>query len=171
MTVENEWQTMEATVGRNVRRLRTERGMSQGQLGKLLSEYGFEKMTQTTVAKLELGQRPTRVNEVAGIAHLFGVTVDGLLTDPDASPAAKSELETRYEQVVRDLNFAQYREREVIQALNEARTEYEAQRQRREEASAIVVRLQHELMSLASDISAEQHAREGAERGEHLEEA
>lgn len=76
---------MEALVGVQVRRLRTERGWSQAQLGQKLSPYGFD-LTQTTVAKLELGQRPLRLNEVAAIAHLFGVTVPDLLGQAASAP-------------------------------------------------------------------------------------
>ena len=58
---------LEATVAKNVRWLRDVRGLSQQQLGADLG------MHQTTVAKLEAGSKPLRLNEIATIAAYFEV--------------------------------------------------------------------------------------------------
>jgi transcriptional regulator with XRE-family HTH domain len=58
---------LEATVAKNVRWLREVRGLSQQQLGADLG------MHQTTVAKLEAGSKPLRLNEIATIAAYFEV--------------------------------------------------------------------------------------------------
>jgi transcriptional regulator with XRE-family HTH domain len=55
-----------------VQQLRAERGWSQAELAKRLSEIGFE-MHQTTVAKLEAGKRPLRVAETFALAQVFGL--------------------------------------------------------------------------------------------------
>ena len=61
--------------------MRTERerhGWSQAETAKRLSDMGIP-MHWTTVAKIEKGDRSVRIDEAAGIADLFGVSVDALL--------------------------------------------------------------------------------------------
>lgn len=84
MTMENDegeearWPIdLEATVAKNVRRLREGRGLSQQQLGTDLFLHGVG-MHQTTVAKLEAGSKPLRLNEVAAIASYFVVPIESL---------------------------------------------------------------------------------------------
>lgn len=48
-------------------------------MAKMLADSGIQPMHSTTVAKIEAGERSVRINEAAGIADLFGVTVDSLL--------------------------------------------------------------------------------------------
>lgn len=71
---------LEATVARNVRWLREGRGLSQQKLGLDLGLHGFG-MHATTVAELELGARPLRLNEVAAIAAYFGLPIEALWQD------------------------------------------------------------------------------------------
>jgi transcriptional regulator with XRE-family HTH domain len=68
---------LEAGVAKNVRKLRESRGLSQQQLGQDLSSFGVG-MHQTTVAKLEAGSKPLRLNEVAAIAAYFEVPIESL---------------------------------------------------------------------------------------------
>ena len=71
---------LEATVAGNVRRLGEGRGLSQLQLGSDLFRYGFG-MNQMTVAELEAGAKPLRLNEVAAMAAYFEVPMDSLWQD------------------------------------------------------------------------------------------
>jgi transcriptional regulator with XRE-family HTH domain len=68
---------LEARVAKNVRRLREGRGISQHQLGADLAIHGVG-MHQTTVAKLEAGSKPLRLNEVLAIAAYFEVPIESL---------------------------------------------------------------------------------------------
>jgi transcriptional regulator with XRE-family HTH domain len=68
---------LEAAVAKNVRRLRESHGVSRQQLGSDLSRIGFG-MHQMTVAQLEAGAKPLRLNEVAAIAAYFDVPVESL---------------------------------------------------------------------------------------------
>src|ERR1035437_6330255 len=68
---------LEAIVASNVRTLREGRSLSQQQLGSDLSVHGVG-MHQTTVAKLEAGAKPLRLNEVAAIAAYFEVPIESL---------------------------------------------------------------------------------------------
>jgi len=71
---------LEAAVANNVRELREGRGISQQQLGSDLFPHGFG-MNRTTVAELEAGVKPLRLNEVAAIAAYFEVPVESLWQD------------------------------------------------------------------------------------------
>jgi transcriptional regulator with XRE-family HTH domain len=86
-------ESLEAHVGRRVRGLREERGWSQQDLGRRLAPYGFE-LTQSTVAKLENGARPVRLNEAAALAALFGVNISELI-DAEVQAEASSDVEDR----------------------------------------------------------------------------
>jgi transcriptional regulator with XRE-family HTH domain len=68
---------LEATVAKNVRRLREDHGLSQEQLGSNLAVHGFG-MHYTTVAQLEVGARPLRLNEVVAIAAYFDLPIESL---------------------------------------------------------------------------------------------
>lgn len=71
---------LETTVAKNVRRLREGRGIGQQQLGSDLFLNGFGTH-RTTVAELEAGAKPLRLNEVAAIAAYFEVPVESLWAD------------------------------------------------------------------------------------------
>jgi transcriptional regulator with XRE-family HTH domain len=76
--VETRWPIdLEVTVARNVRWLREGRGITQQQLGSDLSLSGFG-MHQMTVARLEAGVKPLRLNEVAAIAAYFEMPIEAL---------------------------------------------------------------------------------------------
>ncbi|MCH5641426.1 helix-turn-helix transcriptional regulator [Gordonia sp. ABSL49_1] len=62
-------------------RLKTERESrewSQSAMAKMLTDNGIP-MHSTTIAKIEAGDRAVRIDEAAGIAKLFDVSVDWLL--------------------------------------------------------------------------------------------
>lgn len=65
--------------GKTVRAQREQRGWSQADMAKMLSDKGIQPMHPTTVAKIEAGDRSVRINEALGIADLFEVSVDSLL--------------------------------------------------------------------------------------------
>ena len=53
-------------------------GWNQTEVSRRLAAYGFT-MHQSTVAKLESGTRPIRLNEVAALAQVFGLKLDELI--------------------------------------------------------------------------------------------
>jgi transcriptional regulator with XRE-family HTH domain len=67
------------SLGKRVKDEREHRGWSQLQMAKLLSDNGIPMMHPTTIAKIEAGDRAVRIDEAAGIADLFGVSLDSLL--------------------------------------------------------------------------------------------
>lgn len=64
--------------GKRVKVGRDRRRWTQETMAKMLSDNGIP-MGPTTVAKIEAGDRSVRINEAAGIADLFEVSLDSLL--------------------------------------------------------------------------------------------
>jgi transcriptional regulator with XRE-family HTH domain len=90
---------------------RDRRGWSQADMAKMLSDKEIP-MHPTTIAKIEAGDREVRIDEAAGIADLFGVSLDALLGRKgmeDDQSHALSVLAGEAEKVVPDL--MQIRER------------------------------------------------------------
>jgi transcriptional regulator with XRE-family HTH domain len=72
----------EHAFGKAVRDVRRTRGWTQEQLRRrLLDGYGID-LSKTAMARLELGQRPIRLNEVHAIAQLLGIDMSGFGREP-----------------------------------------------------------------------------------------
>jgi transcriptional regulator with XRE-family HTH domain len=71
----------DAVLARRVRELRVKAGLTQRQLADLMSGAGY-RMHQTTIAKIESGERPVVVGEAIQLAGVLGVTLPALLTEP-----------------------------------------------------------------------------------------
>jgi transcriptional regulator with XRE-family HTH domain len=65
--------------GKRVKDEREHREWSQSHMAKLLSANHIPMIHASTIAKIELGSRPTRIDEAIGIADLFGISLDALL--------------------------------------------------------------------------------------------
>lgn len=73
-------ETPEVRAGRRVRQFREQRGWSQTEVARRMAAQGFD-MHQTTLAKLEAGSRPTRLNEYAALTSVLDVNLDDLLRE------------------------------------------------------------------------------------------
>jgi transcriptional regulator with XRE-family HTH domain len=110
----------------NLRRIRTELGISQQQIADRISAArpGGAKMSQTQIAKIERGERPWRVNELMMIAEALGVGWDeffGVRPGQDYTHLDVEAARLRYEQ-------AKALEDEAREAWREAaRRQYEAE--------------------------------------------
>ncbi len=82
MRVEDEGKAPEEHLGRQLRRLRAARGLSQAAVANSMTELGHG-WHQTTVAKIENGARPVRLNEAADLASMFLVSLDELCSAND----------------------------------------------------------------------------------------
>jgi transcriptional regulator with XRE-family HTH domain len=91
-----------------VRALRLNYNLTQKHLAEELTQLGHS-MVQSTVASIEAGKRPVRLNEAVAFAHYFGVTLEELLAGP-----AEHALH-------RDLIEAQAIEQEAQREAEEAR--------------------------------------------------
>lgn len=65
----------------SVKRLREEKGWSQGELAKRMSKAGFDGFHQTTISRIEKGDRPVRIGEARGLARVLGTLV-GIMIAP-----------------------------------------------------------------------------------------
>lgn len=74
--------SVEAYFIENMKAERERRGWSQGELAKRLRSAGLDQMHQTTVSRMEKGERPVRVDEANAIAGLFGVALVEMLAAP-----------------------------------------------------------------------------------------
>ena len=72
--------TPEQQVGKTIAELRRANGWTQAALGERLGRLGYP-MHQSAIAKIESAGRPLRVNELAALARIFGVS-PGDLFDP-----------------------------------------------------------------------------------------
>jgi transcriptional regulator with XRE-family HTH domain len=70
---------MDSDFRKNIRTERESRKWSQARVAKLLSDKGIDSIFTTTIAKIELGERPAKLNEAAALADVFGVSLDALI--------------------------------------------------------------------------------------------
>ncbi|MBS2939576.1 helix-turn-helix transcriptional regulator [Nocardioides sp. J2M5] len=139
--MENEELTAEQIAGREVARLRGDVGMTQADLARRLSARGVE-MHQTTVAKLEAGRRPIRLNELVVLAQILGVSLESLLPKsgaPSPLEAARAEAREkarRVEVLTTHLNSARAVAAATEQQLAQAEAEFSDALHRLEAESA-----------------------------------
>jgi transcriptional regulator with XRE-family HTH domain len=78
----------ERVLAANLREARKERGMTQKAVAEGMGFLGFSMM-HTTIAKIEAGERPIRVNESFGLAAVVGVNIVELLGLPQSAKGAE----------------------------------------------------------------------------------
>lgn len=71
----------DAVLARRLRALREIAELTQRQLADQMTGAGYQ-MHQTTIAKIEAGQRPVIVGEAVALARIIGVGVADLLSEP-----------------------------------------------------------------------------------------
>lgn len=63
----------------NMKRIREIQGWSQGELARRIGDFGLEGFHQTTISRIEKGERLVRLGEARTIARALGRPVDHLL--------------------------------------------------------------------------------------------
>lgn len=97
--------TVSEIFGATVRAHRITCAWSQQDLANRMQTLGHTTgWIQSCVTKVEQGKRPVSIDEAASLAHLFGVTVDEMLTGSDSNRAveiaiAEAELQGQRERV------------------------------------------------------------------------
>ena len=71
---------LESVLAGRLRDLRTTSGLTQSQMATAMSARGLS-MVQSTIANIEAGHRPVRLNEAAALAAILGVDLAELVTD------------------------------------------------------------------------------------------
>ncbi len=72
----------EAHFAQNLRHQREAKGWSQGDLARRMQEVGWRNFHQTTVSRIEKGERPIRLGEAKTIASLLSVGLEQLTRPP-----------------------------------------------------------------------------------------
>lgn len=104
------------TFGGRVRTVRRRLGMTQGDLATALQDVGV-LMSQSTIAKLENGIRPTPIDEAAAIAQALGVPIQQLLEGDvvpvDEMQQSLAQLEAQLEAARAELLALQLQEQQL----------------------------------------------------------
>lgn len=69
----------EANFRKELKELRTQKGWTQGDLAKAMRDEGWTDYNQTTVSRLEKGQRPLTLAESRTLARLFNTYVGNMI--------------------------------------------------------------------------------------------
>jgi transcriptional regulator with XRE-family HTH domain len=67
-----EYADTDRNVAANLRHFREQAGLSQDELAQRMNERGFE-FTQTTIGKIESGQRPVKISEIVALGDTLGL--------------------------------------------------------------------------------------------------
>lgn len=79
--VERPIQSDDERFAASVKRIREEKGWSQGELARRMTEAGFEGFHQTTISRIEKNERPVRIGEARGLAKVLESLV-GIMIAP-----------------------------------------------------------------------------------------
>ena len=82
----------EAQFIKSMKRIREELGWSQGDLARAMKDAGWNGFHQTTISRIEKGERPVRLGEARGIATALGALV-GQMILPGSGAKAVRDLE------------------------------------------------------------------------------
>ena len=69
---------IDQNIGRNLKALREARGMAQSDLARRVAGMGVPGFHQTTIARIESGQRALRASEAIAICRILETTIEGL---------------------------------------------------------------------------------------------
>ena len=117
---------------RRLRAIRTQAGVTQKQLADRMAARGY-KMLQSTVAKIESGERPVSIGEAVQLAEVLGVDLGELITERSADPVRDRALQERDEARIR-VRSLQHLAAERHRGLEEAQFLYEHTAEQLEQA-------------------------------------
>lgn len=84
---------VDEVIGANVQMLRHDRGWSQPKLLEMLQKEGL-RMHQTTLSRLEHGERAIYGTEVMALSRVFGVPYDEILPPVDRPGSVRRNTRT-----------------------------------------------------------------------------
>lgn len=99
-------------VGANLRRLRDHRNLSQTDVIQLLENEGISGFHQTTLSRIENGERTLRLNEAAAFASILGVQIGELM-----AAERLNLLEIEVQNIKSNLQMAAMRTRDGLDSL------------------------------------------------------
>ncbi|TLP75508.1 helix-turn-helix domain-containing protein [Nesterenkonia sphaerica] len=68
-----------------VNRLRTDQGLSQGELARRMVSEGWEHFNQATISRIEKGTRPVRLGEARALARVLNTDVGYMISETESS--------------------------------------------------------------------------------------
>lgn len=77
----------------NMKTLRERKGWSQGELARNVAALGWDAFHQTTISRIEKGERPVRLAEARGIAAALDSSVAQMTSPPSGLAAQIYELQ------------------------------------------------------------------------------
>jgi transcriptional regulator with XRE-family HTH domain len=86
------------TTGSRVKSLRLDKGLSQGEMGKLLG------LDQGTVSKMERGENEPTAKTLRLLREIFDVTTDWILTGEGTKHPLPLDTEEEIKEIIDDLN-------------------------------------------------------------------
>jgi transcriptional regulator with XRE-family HTH domain len=89
---------MNKTTGNRVKSLRLDKGLSQGEMGKLLG------LDQGTVSKMERGENEPTAKTLRLLREIFDVTTDWILTGEGTKHPLPLDTEEEIKEIIDDLN-------------------------------------------------------------------
>ncbi|MFI2702871.1 helix-turn-helix transcriptional regulator [Cellulosimicrobium composti] len=97
----------DAAFAESVKRLRERKGWSQGELARRLQDVGWENFHQTTVSRIEKGERPVRLSEARALANALDSSVGDMVQSGELG-----ELRRDLAKLIRDARKSDSRVRE-----------------------------------------------------------
>jgi len=89
---------MNRKTGSRIKNLRIEKGMNQGELGRILG------LDQGTVSKMERGENEPTAKTLRMLREIFGVTTDWILTGEGTKHPLPLDTEDEIKEIIDDLN-------------------------------------------------------------------
>src|SRR5699024_11834141 len=86
----------EANFVENMQKLRQRRGWSQGEFARQMQAAGWKSFHQTTVSRIEQGERPVRLGESRGIAEALGSSVSQMIRPGDGLDRKSTRLNSSH---------------------------------------------------------------------------
>ena len=133
-------ETPEQEIGKRIKERRTELGLSQHALAERMHNLGYEGWQQTTISKIEVADRPLRLNEMADLARALMTSAVRLL-EPEPFNAALAKATDDVWQARVQVDRMEWRLKELddqwhraMDDLGEARTRLSEAEARMEEA-------------------------------------
>lgn len=87
---------MNITTGKRIKSLRTEKGLNQDELGKML------ELDQGTVSKMERGENEPTAKTLRILREIFGVTTDWILTGEGTMNPLTADTEEEIREILDD---------------------------------------------------------------------
>ncbi|MGM9473166.1 helix-turn-helix domain-containing protein [Pseudarthrobacter sp. YS3] len=116
----------------NMRLLREKRGWSQGEMSRRLIEAGWNIFHQTTVSRIESGERPIKLGEARAVAAILDVPLEKMLTLPEDAriaeelESARTRVQKNYDNIVAHTDILEHELYKLRNLLGSARVQVPA---------------------------------------------